>query len=38
MAYTMKNGDLKERDHSGDLGIDEKIILEWILKKQGGKV
>jgi len=21
-----------------DLGIDEKIILEWILGKQGGKV
>jgi len=22
---------LKGRDHSEDLGIDEKIILEWIL-------
>jgi hypothetical protein len=26
---------LKGRDHSEDLGIDGKIILEWILGKQG---
>jgi hypothetical protein len=25
-------GDLKERDHLGDLGVDERIILKWILK------
>jgi hypothetical protein len=24
---------LKERDHLGDLGVDGKIILEWILGK-----
>jgi hypothetical protein len=29
---------LKERDHSEDLGVDEKMILEWILEKYGGKV
>jgi len=29
---------LKGRDHLEDLGIDEKIILEQILGKWGGKV
>jgi hypothetical protein len=29
---------LKGRDHSEDLGIDGNVILEWILRKQGGKV
>jgi hypothetical protein len=29
---------LKGRDHSEDLGVDEKIILEWILGKEGTKV
>jgi hypothetical protein len=29
---------LKGRDHSEDLGVDERIILEWILGKQGGKM
>jgi len=29
---------LKGRDHLEDLGIDRKIILEWILGKQSGKV
>jgi hypothetical protein len=24
---------LKERDHLEDLGVDEKIILGWILRK-----
>jgi hypothetical protein len=26
------------RDHSEDVGVDGKIILEWILEKQGGKL
>jgi hypothetical protein len=29
---------LKGRDHSEDLGVDGRIILEWILGKYGGKV
>jgi hypothetical protein len=24
---------LKERDHSEDLGVDRKILLEWLLGK-----
>jgi hypothetical protein len=31
-------GNLKERDHFEDIGIDEKIVLEWILGKWGGKL
>jgi hypothetical protein len=31
-------GNWKERDHSDDLGIDGRIILEYILGKWGGKV
>jgi hypothetical protein len=29
-------GDLRERDHSGDPGIDGRIILKWILKTWDG--
>jgi hypothetical protein len=29
---------LKERDHLEELGIDVKVILEWILGKWGGKM
>jgi hypothetical protein len=29
---------LKGRDYLEDLDVDEKIIIEWILGKQGGKV
>jgi hypothetical protein len=32
----MKN--LKEGDHSEDLGIDGKITLDWVLGKYGGKI
>jgi len=31
-------GNLRERVHSENTGIDGKIILEWILGKQGVKV
>jgi hypothetical protein len=29
---------LKGRDHSKDLGVDVRIILEWILGKESGEV
>jgi len=29
---------LKGRDHAEDLGVDGRIILEWILGKYGGRV
>jgi hypothetical protein len=29
---------VKEGNKLEDLGVDGKIILEWILEKQGGKV
>jgi hypothetical protein len=33
-AYRILDGNLKERDHSEDLGVDGRTILEWILRKQ----
>jgi len=27
-------GNLKERDHLGDLGVDERIILRWIIRQR----
>jgi hypothetical protein len=32
-SYRILVGNLKGRDHLGDLGIDGRIILKWILKK-----
>jgi hypothetical protein len=29
---------MKGREHSDDLGIDAKIILEWILAKEDGNL
>jgi hypothetical protein len=29
---------LKELNHSKDIGVGERIILEWILGKEGGKM
>ena len=26
-------GELKERDHSEDLGVDKRLITKWIFKK-----
>jgi hypothetical protein len=29
---------LKGRDHSEEVSVDERITSEWILRKQGGKM
>jgi hypothetical protein len=34
-AYEILVGNLNIRDHLGDLGLDGKIILEWILGTYG---
>jgi hypothetical protein len=31
-------GNLKGTEHSEDIGVDGRIILEWILRKYGEKV
>ena len=30
-------GDLKERDHLEDLGVDWRIILKWVFRKWDGE-
>jgi hypothetical protein len=37
-AYKILVGKPEGKSHSEDLGINEKIILEWILGKQRGEV
>jgi hypothetical protein len=37
-AYKILVGYLKERGHLKDVGLDGRIILQWILEKQGGKL
>jgi hypothetical protein len=34
MLTGCRRGELKEGDYLEDLGIDERMLLEWILKKQ----
>jgi hypothetical protein len=37
-AYEILVGKLAGKKHSEDIGIDGKIILEWILEEKHGKV
>jgi len=37
-AYKILVGSPKRRDHSKNLGIEGKIILKWMLGKEGGKM
>jgi hypothetical protein len=32
-AYNILGGKLEGRDHSEDMGVDERMILEWIFGK-----
>jgi hypothetical protein len=38
MSTKFWSGILKERDYSEVLGVDEGIILKWILRNYGGRV
>jgi hypothetical protein len=38
MQNFLRKSEGKGREHAEDTGVDGKIILEWILEKQGGKV
>jgi hypothetical protein len=38
MQNKISVGKLKGRDHSEDLGVDGKIMLQWMLGKYGGKL
>jgi len=37
-SFQILSENLKEKEHSEDVGIDGKIILEWILGKWSGEV
>jgi hypothetical protein len=37
-AYKILFKNLKGRDHLEDLGVDRRVILKWILRKESGKV
>jgi len=37
-AYKFRSENLKWRDQYEDLGLDGRIILEWILGKWGGRL
>jgi hypothetical protein len=36
-AYMVLLGKPKGRDHLEDLGLDRRVILKWVMKKQGGR-
>jgi hypothetical protein len=38
LSYSTHERYERREDHSEDLGVDGKIILEWLLRKWGGKV
>jgi hypothetical protein len=38
MHTKFRSGSLKGRGNSEDIGVDRKMILDWILRKYGGKV
>jgi hypothetical protein len=38
MHTKLRSGKLKGRDHSEDLGVDGRIISEWLLGKWSGNV
>jgi hypothetical protein len=37
-VYEILIGKLEWRNHLEDLGVDEKVLLESVIEKQGGKV
>jgi hypothetical protein len=37
-AYTVSVGGPEGKDHLGDMGVDGRLMLNWILKKCGVKV
>jgi hypothetical protein len=38
MRKTLLSGNLKGIDHLEDMGVDGKIILEWILRETGREI